>query len=404
MSNRSNYEALASELASLSNGINQTNLLNAVHVNENVHSRILRLLLEYHSIDGHYPLLESFLRIGKLSDVISPGILSDKPQFYNERDRIDLLIIGKENSFAIVIENKIYNASDQDYQIERYLDSCHNRGVPDKELYAIYLTKDGSKTISDRSLTAAAKSLLGISSESKGRLIEMNYCSDILPWLKGILDSNALEGDQLMYSAVIQYTDYLAWIFGENEGSKDYNNKIMNLLDKYGINKSISSYGECLKVFNDFMYELQKERDRLCAEKAERYISLPLKSYCEENGFEIDEDEYSYCRVSFRIRFPLLSKVSYRFNTEGNGRNIYGICNYNSNDGDVFKVDDNQLGDFKRSWWWPAYKYVDSNGYPAYYRTASDEFWLDNNLIGFFEYIIKTIDEVRSLIDGTQLP
>ena len=48
---------IAKEVQRLISELNRANLLNTVHVNENTHSRILKMILEY-SHDGQYPFFE----------------------------------------------------------------------------------------------------------------------------------------------------------------------------------------------------------------------------------------------------------------------------------------------------------------------------------------------------------
>ena len=49
--------------------MNHPNLLDTIKVDENVHSKILRLLLKYHK-ESTYPLLESFSAICTISEVV----------------------------------------------------------------------------------------------------------------------------------------------------------------------------------------------------------------------------------------------------------------------------------------------------------------------------------------------
>ena len=106
----------------------------------------------------------------------------------NEQDnRIDLLI-KERKSYAIVIENKIWGAPDQEKQIEKYIDYVIDTGIPKRRIFVIYLTSDGNKRVSDISFTDKAKKHLGCSGKSNGRFICVNFKDDIMPWLDTLVE------------------------------------------------------------------------------------------------------------------------------------------------------------------------------------------------------------------------
>lgn len=114
---------LAEELNNLYNSEKRklpygANVIDELHAGENAHSRILRLLLQYS--DGYgYPVYSSFLKLlTRYCEDIQTNIVN--PEFTNELDRIDVLV--KERDYAIIIENKVCEAIDQDSQIERYVE------------------------------------------------------------------------------------------------------------------------------------------------------------------------------------------------------------------------------------------------------------------------------------------
>ena len=59
-----NVLKLSAEVQELSKETRTHYLLEAVHPNENAHSRILKMILEYYN-NGSYPFLESFSRFPK---------------------------------------------------------------------------------------------------------------------------------------------------------------------------------------------------------------------------------------------------------------------------------------------------------------------------------------------------
>ena len=139
------------------NKIYNANIITELHANENAHSRILRMFLQYDDGTEEYPILRKFIEIPKVKDIIS-DIDFNKCIFRNEQERIDLLI--ENSSHAIIIENKIYGAVDQESQLERYIECVINHGIEKSNIFVIYLTKDGEKTVDVNSFTQIAKDYL----------------------------------------------------------------------------------------------------------------------------------------------------------------------------------------------------------------------------------------------------
>ena len=95
------------------------NLLDDLSTNENAHSKFLIRLLQYK------PALLSFLDFVKNAnaDFHFNLDLICNPNLTWEKLRIDGLI-RESNKYAIIIENKIHNAVEQQYQIGRYIEKC----------------------------------------------------------------------------------------------------------------------------------------------------------------------------------------------------------------------------------------------------------------------------------------
>ena len=96
------------------------NLVDQLHINENAHSRILMHLLSYKNDNGKYVFLTSLIDLIKEKQSGDFGkITIESPQITQEKERIDLWV--RDNDYAIIFENKIYNAADLDAQISRYI-------------------------------------------------------------------------------------------------------------------------------------------------------------------------------------------------------------------------------------------------------------------------------------------
>ena len=389
---------LSEEVRNLRDNLNDTNLLDAVYVDENTHSCILKMILSY-SVDGEYPFFESFLKIDKVARILPNGFQGGKPHFFNERDRIDLLIEGKD--YAIIIENKVYGAVDQNRQLERYLDVCMERGMAPEKLYALYLTKDGSKKVAEGSLTAKAMEVLGISSETQGRFAEINFKEDILRWLReSILLCEGKDYTQIK-SAIIQYTDYVLGMFGEDENTSRFQEGLTGLLVKYDI-RTVGAFSEYIDAGNILSAELTKKRDELCRYLGNRFIASPLREYCVKTGVELCHEEYSFKHIGLRISIPGMEKASFCFNTESDGRNIYGLCNYSVIDKEALSEHHQskfQDAGYVKTDWWPAWRSPDPV-FKKYERPASAGFWegcVQNK--SFADYVIAVYEDVVKLLE-----
>ncbi|MBQ3734053.1 MAG: PD-(D/E)XK nuclease family protein [Bacteroidales bacterium] len=221
------------------------NVIDELHINENGHSRVLAKLLQY-KVNDKYTILESFINLLQSKCQCEINIKVDSPDISNERNRIDALIVEK-GKYAIIIENKIYWAVDQDSQIDRYVDFVKNSGfILDesgilKNVFVVYLTQDGTKEVSNTSFNEARKKLGWKNDEEQGQFIPVNYKNDILPWLKNDVLPNCTLKEDLLSSGIKQYIDFLEGLLGlRNNQIILMNNMKDFLLEKCSINENDS--------------------------------------------------------------------------------------------------------------------------------------------------------------------
>lgn len=207
------------------------NVIDELWANENSHSRILVKLLQ--SEQNNYQILNSFMSLlsekcseleNKKSDILKPTINAGKGQ-------IDALI-EEENKYAIIIENKIHWAVDQKQQIDRYVEAVQNRGFgrDSKNVFVVYLTRDGFKQVSDSSFSEAKEFLDYIGEKNTGRFIPIDYRNDILPWLENEILPNCQIKDDYLISALKQYIDHLKGLFNLRENEKNMTKEILKTL------------------------------------------------------------------------------------------------------------------------------------------------------------------------------
>ena len=353
---------LAKEISEIinRNRLYNANIITELHANENAHSRILRMLLQYDNGKKEYPILRKFLEIPNLKKVFGNTDFKS-PIFRNEQERIDVLI-EEPPSFAIIIENKIKGAPDQERQLERYIESVNGHRVPYDNIYAIYLTDSGGKEVSDLSFTDVAKKRLGYKDENDmGRFVPMNYRYDILPWLEKKVLPNCSYKEDLLLSALKQYIDYLKSMFGitENEEQKIL---IMEKLKKdLGIKGcDVEAVGVCFTAIEQ-LENLKNRIDGISVEiikkLAEEYIKIPFERYLQEKPsvYTLEDVVFSNTEFNISVYSPEWEKIYFRVQYTSGGI-CYGIFNKDTNN--PFMVENCFEGFNLNNKYWPAWKWV----------------------------------------------
>lgn len=341
---------------------NGANVIDELHAGENAHSRILRMLLQYKS-EGKFPIYSSFLELlsNRCDDISKLRIIS--PEFTNEEERIDVLV--KEYSpscrYAIIIENKVCDATDQPQQIQRYIDIINNR-FPSERIFVVYLTKDGEKRVSDDSLTIEAKNKLGVSESSIGRYIPLDYKNHILPWLENIVLPNLTIKEKILISSVQLYIDYLKGIFDMRDNEQQITNKLLVKMKK---ELNIENLEESIKLYQE-VDKLKEVSTKLMIqyieEVLENHLYKPLLDAFPDSV--ISERNVQDSRFSFSIKIREWKKCKIMLTWDGQGQ-FFGIAHidYNANPiktetrNNIHKV----LPNGKNTDWWPWWTLLKKN-------------------------------------------
>ena len=367
------------------------NIITELHANENANSRILRGILSYQTIND-YPLLRSFIDIvqNKCDCNISLDVMF--PVITNEESRIDLLIKEK-SKYAIVVENKIWGAVDQDTQIERYVDYVLNCGIPQNRIYVVYLTADGSKIIGDNSLTDSVKKKLGMSTYKDGRFVCINFKDDILPWLQEIIQSDIAKSEPLLCSALTQYVDYLKGIFRlRNEDEIIEKQLEIVAMEKLQIN----SIGELLKAWRD----VDKLQGTICNAAYKRIESLCISKICnalEKKGYAIKASEFKYDRFDLEIEIPEWKKTWWCIENQ-DSHLFWGI----------WEDPEKKVAQKYKSMLSDVYEYKQESGYIAWdwmKEEYNDDFWieLEKHSAKFVNIVVAEIERVRAATNNMNL-
>jgi len=368
------------------------NVIRELHANENANSRILRGLLQY-SHNGQYPVLQSFIERLKAIADCPIDISIQNPELTNEQDnRIDLLIKEKK-SYAIIVENKIWGASDQEEQIERYIDYVIDLGIPRRSIFVVYLTLDGNKKVSDISLTDKAKKHLGYSNKNNGRFICMNFKDDIIPWLDTLMDLEETRNEPLLSSSITLYIDFLKEYFDAREEDIEIENYLeKQLMDKLQAN----SLKELLDTWED-VDKLQEIVSSAANKKIEGICRQRICNTLEKKGYHIRAYDFQYDYFDLEVDIPEWEKCWWAMESDKGGL-FSGV--WRDPDKKVAKKNIAMLnGVFENS----DDGYIGWNLHKDY--ELNDAFWLEieNHSRRFVNFIINEIERVRKETKGIKL-
>lgn len=240
------------------------NVIDELHIDENGHSRILLKLLQFKNEKGEYELLDSLLKYIKERNHICQfsNIQIQQPEITQEKARIDLWVRDKKTGYSIIFENKVYNARDQEAQISRYIDRTIEEKFDVSNIFVVYLSSMGKEP--------DEQSWGGYKEDFRDRYINLSFRDDIITWLKKSVLPNICHKEVYLYTAIMQYKDYLEGNFRLRTINKHMNKKLKDFitnhfeLDEY--NDSIAKIEELNKRMKDVneVIEIYKNELRLC--------------------------------------------------------------------------------------------------------------------------------------------
>ena len=200
------------------------NIIDELHINENGHSRILTKLLQYKSESGKYEFLESLLAyIVANRDCIDFGnIKIEKPQITQEKCRIDMWVRDKD--YAIIFENKVYNARDREHQLSKYINRTKQCNYREEQIFVVYLSSWGQEP--------EEQSWNKYKDAFTSRYVNLSFRDDIINWLKEYVIPNIRDKDFYLNSAVLQYIDYLEGIYHKRTIHKEMNMEIRKIIEE----------------------------------------------------------------------------------------------------------------------------------------------------------------------------
>lgn len=347
------------------------NIIDELRANENAHSRILHKILDFKKKDK-FPVLKSFLEfLEKKEPRFSLSNQISSPFITSEKFRIDNLI--RDNSYAIIIENKFHYAADQPGQLERYVDIVRKLNYIDENIFIIFLTRDGQSP-SEQSFSKKEKE------KFKGRYLELAYRQDILNWLKEVISMEMHTEMETFRSALTQYLDHLNGLFELRQNQKAMNKELENFVEKkLGLSSDNQDFTSDAEKLQEKLNELNKTLEvlnKITKKRAIQHWKVNLKEDFDPAGQNLNLD-FRYANIE---RYPKMGIIlKYRkweflifVGLEGN-RPYYGIrsdFNTNQTSGEVIEFLKNELDDLpEKNKAWYGYKYVD---YPETYTAFKD--------------------------------
>lgn len=270
------------------------NIIDELHINENGHSRILTKLLQYKNKKKEYVILRSLLKYIAKKKIEFNKIEIEKPTITQEERRIDLWV--RDEKYALIFENKIYDATDQEAQICRYIEKTKEneiRKYEDDKIYVIYLSRSGNEP--------APQTWGGYKEDFKSRYVNLSFRDDILPWLKNSIAPKKEE--ECLRSAIYQYVDFLEGekMFRTSSIYKNMKKELENLIqEKVTLNcktkkerydkltQSISNFNEVVEQMTEIKKDIklsylkeQAKKWRTKIKREEKYQQLKLYEYKE---------------------------------------------------------------------------------------------------------------------------
>ena len=318
------------------------NIIEELHINENAHSRILAKLLQYKDKEGKYVFLESLLKYikkktGGKNSFFSKIQIKD-PIITQEKKRIDLWV--RTEKCAIIFENKVYNAKDQDAQISRYI-AVNIKDYKEDSIYVVYLSSMGNEPDERTWVNENGKSL---KKKFQNRYINISFKYDIISWLDESYKLFLQPKEKTLKAAIEQYIEYLRGLFVQGKEYEESRIFIINKLNLSNMNKvekvesitnqikeietlketlvqeRVSGIKDCfrdyaVKIRKDFEKSIQSvnfdgvdtDRYPLCVKVSEKKPLVYI---------EVGDDGVVYCVIGNMREKPLLNKYNQRYKSD----------------------------------------------------------------------------------------
>ncbi len=349
------------------------NLLDQIRTNENAHTRIFAELLKQND-NGTYEVLISFYKyLAKRESFFRPS-KNINPRITVEKGRIDLLICDDE--FAIIIENKIHGAVDQNSQIANYIKRVRSMGYATSSIYIVYLTKDKTKEVDDKSWFSEENDKL--KEEYSDRFFHFTYMFDVLPWLQEQVYPNVKLKDVFLRSAIEQYIDHLEGMFNLRTIQKQMKTKIQNhLKEVLGFNSS-NTFETNREIIKNKLEDLELIKTHLSSMQIDETLKV-FSQWSDQLKKDFVNPELYFNLKETEVFKNLAVKLSYKNHyfsvliefCEDDDKIYMGIGRHYASEEKSNVILDGLIPEFKKNTyivdddnWWYMWRYTDfPNGY-----------------------------------------
>jgi len=178
-------------------------------------------------INGDYQVLKSFVHYSfgeqLVSQIDTPIIVAEDT--VEDKKRIDILVYEK-GKYAIVFENKIWNAEEQKNQLANYIKGMKTNeyGFWDDQVYIVYLSSTNEHGPTNKSWN------LTLQNKYSDRYKIVSFREGIIEWLE--TEELKIINDDTFSCSRTLFLDYLKKVFGLTETNNMENQKVNEFLFK----------------------------------------------------------------------------------------------------------------------------------------------------------------------------
>lgn len=317
-------------------------------------------LFGYKSNDK-FLILESFVKffLEQKNERFDLKNTFSQPKITHGVHGIDILVLYGD--FAIIIENKIHDARDQNEQLIRYIDKIKRKKINEDNIFVIYLSGSGG-TPTKNSFPDDLRTGF------QNRYIEILYRYDIIRWLE-LFDKRQINNNKIL-SALQQYVDHLKGMFKIRDEEKTMNEKLFETIKeqlKLGLDNNeniikINATIENLDITKEYLNDaLRRNNDELKRNWFNNWHNQLLEEYSNYQIIREFNDLNNYPNVGIALKYKEI-KFSLLIEMGRNSRYYYGIKCHDPLDPRNAEIEErffNILVGFRNSHWWYGYQYVE---------------------------------------------
>ena len=130
----------------------------------------------------------------------------------------------RDKEYAIIFENKVYNARDQEHQLSKYINQTKQCNYREEQIFVVYLSSWGQEP--EEQSWDKYKDVFA------SRYVNLSFRDDIVNWLKKQVILSIRDKDFYLNSAVLQYIDYLEGIYKKRTIDKEMNMEIRKVIEE----------------------------------------------------------------------------------------------------------------------------------------------------------------------------